>query len=108
VKGRDEIDGDDQIPLVDREILDRRHVLNAGIIDQHIERAEARLSTFDHVGDLIGLGHVGRRICGLDAEILLDAGALFLNSVLVAEAVDGDIGALRGEGAGHGETDARG
>ncbi len=62
----------------------------------------------DHGGDLGGLGHVGGRIDRLDAELLLDAGALLLDLGLVAEAVDQDVGAVLGEGAGDAEADARG
>ena len=62
----------------------------------------------DHVGDLGGLGHVGARIERLDAELLLDAGALFLDRGLVAEAVDHDVGAVLGERARDGEPDAGG
>ena len=53
-----------------------------------------------HLGDLGRLGHVGGRIERLDAEFLLDAAALLFDRGLVAEAVDGDVGALGGEARG--------
>ena len=55
-----------------------------------------------------GLVMSARRIDRLDAELLLDAGALLLDRGLVAEAVDADVGAFLGEGAGDGEPDAGG
>ena len=96
------------VPFLDREFLDRRDVLDAGIVDEHVDRAERLLGGLDHVGDLGRLGHVGGRIDRLDAEILLDAGALLLDRGLVAEAVDHHVGAVLGEGAGDAEADAGG
>ena len=54
-----QIDGDDGVPFLDREILDIGHVLDAGIVDQHVERAEFLFGGGDHGGDLGRLGHVG-------------------------------------------------
>ena len=55
VEGGREVDGDDLVPLLGRELLDRGDVLDAGIVDEHVESAEARLRLADHGGDLIGL-----------------------------------------------------
>ena len=108
MKRRRKIDGDDLVPFLDRKFLDRRDMLDAGIVDEDVERTESLLGRLHHGGDLGRLGHVGRRIDRLDAEILLDAAALLFDRGVVAEAVDGDIGALLGERAGVSETDARG
>ena len=54
------------------------------------------------------LAHVGAGIDRLDPEILFDAAALFFDRVLVAKAVDGDVGAVRRQGARDGQADARG
>ena len=94
MKRRRQIDRDDLVPFLDREFLDRRDVLNAGIVDEDVERAESLLGRVDHVGNFGGLGHVGRRIGRLHAEILFDAGALFFDRGGIAEAIDGDVGAL--------------
>ena len=59
VKCAREVDGDNRIPLVDREFLDRSDVLNAGIVDQHVDRAELGTGPIDHVFDLVGIGDVG-------------------------------------------------
>jgi len=60
-------------------LLDRRHELDAGIVDEDIDRAEGGFAERDHFGDLGGLGHVGGRMHRADLEVGLDAGALFLD-----------------------------
>ena len=62
----------------------------------------------DHRGDFRRLRHVGGVVEAFHPEILLDAGALLLDRVLVAEAVDHDVGALSGIGPRDGEADAAG
>ena len=59
VKCAREVDGDNRIPLVDREFLDRIDVLNAGIVDQDVDRSELGTGLIDHVFDLVGIGDVG-------------------------------------------------
>jgi hypothetical protein len=60
------------------------------------------------VGDLVGLRHVRARVKGPDPELALDPGALPLDRVRLAEAVQDDVGALPGERAGDAEADAAG
>src|SRR5262245_65071138 len=55
---RRQIDGDDLVPLLDGKFLDRRDVLDAGIVDQNIDAPERLLGGLDHGGDLGRLGHV--------------------------------------------------
>ena len=71
-------------------------------------RPSCLLRVGDHGGDLGALGHVGAGVDRLDAEILFDAAALLLDRRGVAEAVDDDVGAFLGEGAGDGQADAAG
>ena len=47
---------DDRLPALDRELLDRRHVLDAGVGDHHVEAAEA----LERGGDRVGV-RLGRR-----------------------------------------------
>ncbi len=54
------------------------------------------------------LAHIGAGIDRLDPEILFDAAALLFDRVLVAKAIDHDMGAVAGKGAGKGQADARG
>lgn len=62
MKGTRQIDRDDLVPFLDREILDLLDVLDAGIVDQDIDAAEGLGCGFDQVGNLGGLRHVGRMI----------------------------------------------
>ena len=107
VEGRGEVDGDDGVPLLDRELLDRRHVLDAGVVDQDVDRAEVALGLGDHVGDLVVAQHVG----GIEGDARaqrLDLRDRLLVVLLGAEAVDDDIGAVLGERHGDAVADARG
>jgi hypothetical protein len=59
VEGRGQDDGDQRVPLLRREVLDGRDVLDARIVDQDVEAAEFAHRIVHQVGDLIGPGHVG-------------------------------------------------
>ena len=76
------------IPFLDREILDRRTYWMPALLTRMSSAPNSFSAVRDHGGDLGGLGHVGGRIARLDAELLLDAGALLFDRGRVAEAVD--------------------
>ena len=59
VEHRGEVDRDHPIPLLGREILDRRDMLDARIGEDDIGCAEFGGAPGDHRGDLIGPAHVG-------------------------------------------------
>ena len=106
-RGR-EVDGDDGVPLIGRKLLDRRDELDAGVVDQDVDGSELGRRVGDHRLDLVAFRHVGAVVDALDAKLLFDAGALGFDRLGVAETVDHHVGALLGEGAGDGETDAAG
>ena len=108
MEGGGQVDGDDLIPFLDGKFLDRRHELDAGIVDQHIHAAQLLFGGRDHGGDFLALAHIGAVINRLDAEILFDGGAFLLNRVLVAEAVDHHMRTVLRIDAGDGQADARG
>ena len=81
-------------------------MLDAGVIDQNVERTQLALGVGDHGRDLRPLCHVGSVVESLDPEFLLDLGALGLDRRLVAEPVDDDVRPLFGEGAGDRQADA--
>src|SRR6185503_4765777 len=56
-RGR-EIDRDDRIPFVGGEFLDRRDVLDAGIVDEDVAGAEITLRGSDHRSDLHRLRYI--------------------------------------------------
>ena len=82
--------------------------LDAGIVDENVDRAEGLLAERDHFGDLGRFGHVGRGIGRLDLEIRLDAGTLALDIGRHAHAVNDNIGAGGGERARVSQSDAAG
>ena len=60
VEGRAEVDRDDRVPALDRELLDRRDVLDAGVVDEDVDAAEVGLGRVGHHRlDLGRLAHVG-------------------------------------------------
>ena len=50
VKRRRQIDGDDGVPLCWRKRLDGLYMLDARIVDQHIDAAKQRTRVLDHAG----------------------------------------------------------
>jgi hypothetical protein len=95
VEGRGEVDGDDRVPAVHREVLHRRHVLDAGVVDEDVDATHLAFGVRDHVRDLVGLAHVG----GVVADIRVEVDELGPGCVHVAEAVEHDAGAVHGHGA---------
>jgi hypothetical protein len=99
-----QIRGDHSVPLLDREILQLRHELDARIINKDIDCPEGLFGVAGHVGDLDRLGHIGARIRRRYSEHLLDAAPLLLNGIRVTETVEGHVCALGGEGTRDGKT----
>ena len=81
-------------------------MLDAGVVDEDVHRSHLGFRVGDHHLDLGAVGHVGAMVEGLDPEFPLDFGPLGLDRRLVAEAVDHDIRALLGQGAGDRQADA--
>ncbi len=107
VEGRRQVDGDDRVPLGGREFVDRRDMLDAGIVDEDVDAAKLRRLR-DHGGDLVRLRHVRRRIERATAAEGLKPPTLGLDRLGVAEPVDDDIGAFAGQRPGDGKADAGG
>ena len=55
VERRREVDRDDRVPFLDREILDIGDMLDAGIVHQDVDRAEALFRRLDHAAISAGL-----------------------------------------------------
>jgi hypothetical protein len=108
VEGGGQVDGDDPVPLVDREVLHRGDVLDAGVVDQDVQPTELVMRRGDHLGDLAGPGHVGAVVEGLDSVLMLDAAARRLDGGHLAQTVEDDIAALCGQGLRHGQADTAG
>ena len=108
VEGSREIDGDDGVPAVGREILHRRGVLYAGVVDEDVHPAEVPGGLIDHAGDLIRLGHVRARVGGAHAIFIGDGPLQPLDLAGVAEAVEQHVCTGLSELSGDAEADARG
>ncbi|MDB5693353.1 MAG: zinc metalloprotease, partial [Alphaproteobacteria bacterium] len=103
-----EVEGDDQIPFLRRELVDLRHMLHAGIVDEDVDRSELVRHLGHHRFDRFGFGEVGIAVDGVAAALMLEPGALPLHCGGIAETVDDEIRPLRGERLGDGEADAGG
>jgi hypothetical protein len=108
VKRRGEIDREDRVPLLDRKLFERRDMLNAGIVDEHVEPAVLVERGSSHSRDGIRPGHVGRRIADRDSEFGGDLVARFGDLGGDTEAVEHDRGSSLRQRAGNPESDAAG
>ena len=97
VKCRRKVDRNDRIPLLDGEIFNWRDVLDARVVHEYVERAEALLRIADHCGDCVGFRHIRWRIGDLDLKFPFERLALRFDRTCVAEFVERDIGAGLGE-----------
>jgi hypothetical protein len=89
-------------------LVDRRDVLDAGVVDDDVEPAERALRLAHHGGDLLAAGDVGGRVADLDARSPGDLAPDALDLVGVAKAIQGDVGTSFCERAGDREADAAG
>ena len=108
VKRRGEIDGENGVPFRRRELLDRRHMLNAGVVDEDVDRPERIARVGRHRCDLLRLREVGRRVDDADAMLVGETVARAFDLRRVAEAVQRHMRAPCGEGFRDAEADAAG
>ena len=102
-----EVERDDGVPAVGGEVGDGGGVLDAGVVDEDVEVAEFGFGAVDEGGDGGRVEEVGLVVEGADA-LGLDGLEEAVDQGLVAEAVEHDVRALGGEGAGDAEADAAG
>ena len=103
-----EVDRDDLVPLLDRELIDRRHVLNTGVVDEDVDATEDIAGMGDERFDFDNLGEVGAVEDGLDAEIIYEGLADSFDFAGYAQAIEDDIGPIGGKTAGDAKPDATG
>ena len=106
VKRGREVDRDDRIPLLDRKLLDRRDVLDAGIVHEDVHPAQLARGLRHHRRDLGGLRHVGRAVVDLHLVLRPELGDELVDLRLVAEAVQHHVRSGGGEGARDAKADA--
>ncbi len=89
VEDAGEIDGDDVVPFVHRELLHRGDVLDTGVIDHDIDAAEGAFGIAHHRLDLPDVAQVGVVIAG----DLAQRGDFSPGVAAVAEAIEHQLGA---------------
>ena len=104
MKGAAQVDGQDRVPALGRKVLNARHVLDAGVVHQNIDRAKGGLGVAHHIFDFGGFAHVSAVV----ADGYAIGGNFGLGAFDVAKAVHHDIGALGGQGFGQTEANAAG
>ena len=90
------------------ELLHRRGVLDAGVVDEDVDAAEARGALLDHLGHLSGPRHVGSAVVDLDVVSGTELGHQRFDRFALTKAVEHDVSALRCERTGDPEPDAAG
>ena len=83
-------------------------MLDAGVVDQDVHRAELRLAGPHHGLDLAGPAHVGTVVGHASAPAGGHRGHLGLRRFHIAKAVEHHMGTLFGQGQGHAQADAAG
>ena len=107
MEGGIEIDADDFFPFGDRKILDRRDMLDPGIVDQDIDRSEGRFGLVDHCGNGLAIQHIGWAIAHFHAEFLGQSVGQLGNFACIPQAVQRDIDTLFGQRTRHRQTNSR-
>ena len=103
-----EIEGNDEIPFLDRELLDRRNILRAGVVDEDVHPAKGGGGFAHHRLDFCRLGKV---MAGIDRPRIaqgFERQPLPLDGLRVAKAVDHEVCALFGKRLRIGQADTRG
>ena len=92
MKGRGEVEGEDQVPFGDREVLDGGDELRARIVDENIHPAELRGGFSHHRFDGLWLRQVSAREGGFYFMIPFDPGPKRFDFFRVTETVEDHIG----------------
>ena len=99
VERRGQVDGDDGVPFISRELVNRGDMLNARVVNQDI----AAPGLFNQRAAIVALGHIGANIAGRHTGF---SGDLFRNGVIlvaVGKTIEHDIRT----GAGHFPSNAK-
>ena len=103
-----EVDGDDRVPLLRREGVHRSDVLDTGVVDQDLRRAQGRRRALHHRSDGPAVAHIG--VVVLDCDVVHRAQVMAAREDLVAvpKAVDHHRGTLFGKPRGNRQADPAG
>ena len=103
-----EIDGNHLFPLLYGELLHQSRVLDAGIIDEHIDFAEVLESFIDKMLYFRDAGHIRRHMDCFFCSGGLQVGEHLLYFSLRTKTIDGNIQMLLSQGQGHRPADTTG
>src|SRR5258706_3532259 len=88
---RRQVDRQDRVPFLGRKLIEWRDILDARIVDEHVEPTMLGEGRLDHLPDCCRLGHVSRRVTYLDIAIcrypVLGPGDLGGNAVRLQKGV---------------------
>ena len=108
VEGGVEVERDDEVPFVERELLDRGDMLHARIVDKNVHPAKGVRGLLHHRLDLVDLGEIMARIERLCPGQVFQTLPFPLYRICVAEAVDDDVRAFASQRLGISKADAGG
>ena len=100
-KADDKLMREDGVPLFGREILQRRHMLDAGVVDEDVEPAGRLQCLLDHLADRLRLRHVSGRVGHPNIEVRGDFRLHVCDLLRLAEAVEDDLRAGGSQGSGN-------
>ena len=106
VEDRGQVDRENRIPALDREFVHAVRVLDAGVVDEHVDAVHLPGRRRDHAAHLVGFRHVGRVVRDAHAVIGGESRAHALDLAGLAEAVQHDVHVFRGERGGDAQPDA--
>ena len=108
VKGGGQDHRDQGVPLLLRELVHRRHVLDAGVVDQDVQPPKLAHRVGDEVLDLLRPGHVGGMVADGGVGAGLQGLPVSLDLRRIPQAIEDDVDPLLSEGGGEGLADAAG
>lgn len=105
---RRQIDREDRVPLLARKVIDRCDILDAGVVDEHVHRAETLDRAPEHALDFLRLAHIGAVIDHRHIVLRLQPALQILDFLRITETVDDQVRALRAKPFRYAQADAAG
>lgn len=105
---RRQVDRDHGVPPLDRKALDRRDVLDAGVVHEDVDASVPRIDVRDHGLDLVGFRQVGAFVVDVDAVFGREFRSQSLDLRRITETVEHETGATTRERLCDTQSDAAG
>ena len=104
VEGAGQVDGDDGVPALNREVFDAGDVLDARVVHQDVDAAKGVGGELHHGFNLAGFAHVGAVVSHFHAQ----CSNFGLGAFGITKTVQNNVGALLGQCLGDAQTDTAG